>query len=136
MALRPKIFISHAKEDEKHAKAIHEFLSKRNTNPWISSENLLAGQNWRAGIEKAVFIIPVRLERCQIRHSRLSQLHYIDMFPDLDDGLERIYSTICTVMPNSWSGTEISRFEPARNVRVSTHPRYDPEPVPATAWAE
>ncbi len=37
-----------------------------------------------------VFLIPVRLDECRIPTRISREVHYIDMFPDWDAGLERI----------------------------------------------
>jgi hypothetical protein len=41
--------------------------------------------------EGRTFIIPVRLQICQPTHSRLQSLHWVDLFPHWDDGLQRIF---------------------------------------------
>lgn len=41
-----------------------------------------------------VFIIPVRLDECNLPQEELWNLHYVDMFPDWDAGVKRIFKTI------------------------------------------
>jgi len=43
--------------------------------------------------ESEVYLIAVRLD-CQVSDSRLKQIHYVDLFPDWDEGFRKILSTI------------------------------------------
>lgn len=40
--------------------------------------------------ESAIFLIPVRLDDCEPPHSRLLDLHTVDLFPDWDAGVTRL----------------------------------------------
>lgn len=42
--------------------------------------------------ESSIFIIPIRLNECQPSQERLSDLHWVDMFPDWQKGIEKILS--------------------------------------------
>lgn len=44
--------------------------------------------------ESNIFVIPIRLDNCKPEYQRLSELHWVDMFPDWEVGLGRILSTI------------------------------------------
>lgn len=44
--------------------------------------------------ESDVFIIPVRLDDTPIDHPRLKKLHYVDMFPNWEEGLAKILLTM------------------------------------------
>ena len=44
--------------------------------------------------ETAIFIIPVRLDDCNPTGKELQDLHWIDIFNDWDQGLEKIIKTI------------------------------------------
>jgi hypothetical protein len=44
--------------------------------------------------ESDVFIIPVRLDDCQVSYSKLKQIHYVDLFPDWHEGFKKILATI------------------------------------------
>ncbi|MFZ2471257.1 MAG: toll/interleukin-1 receptor domain-containing protein [Methanothrix sp.] len=128
------VFISYAHEDEYAAKKLYSDLKDAGVNPWIDTENLLPGQNWKIEIRKAikasryfiavlstnsvggkgfvqkevadalsildefpeseVFIIPVRLDDCQLSHEKLGELHWANMFPIWEDGLTKILSTL------------------------------------------
>lgn len=37
-----------------------------------------------------IFVIPARLEECEVRETRFAELNYIDLFPDLPRGLARL----------------------------------------------
>lgn len=41
-----------------------------------------------------VFLIPVRLDPCDVKEPALKELHYIDLFPSFLDGIERICEAI------------------------------------------
>jgi TIR domain len=41
-----------------------------------------------------IFIIPIRIEPCELLHREIKKLHYVDMFPDWDSGLQKIIKTI------------------------------------------
>ena len=47
-------FISHAKEDKKVALELHHDLKERGGKPWLDRINLIAGEDWRPSIEKAI----------------------------------------------------------------------------------
>lgn len=49
-----KIFISYASGDRAEAQKLHAFLVKQGTNPWLDTENLLPGQDWKMEISKAL----------------------------------------------------------------------------------
>jgi tetratricopeptide (TPR) repeat protein len=44
--------------------------------------------------ESAVYIIPVRLDDCQLAYEKLENIEYADMFPDWKRGLEKILQTM------------------------------------------
>lgn len=48
------VFISYAREDEKIARDLFDFLKRNGFSPWLDKENLLPGQNWELAIENAV----------------------------------------------------------------------------------
>lgn len=41
-----------------------------------------------------VFLVPVRLEDVTPRHAQLSELHWIDLFPDYGDGIHRLAESL------------------------------------------
>ena len=41
-----------------------------------------------------LYIIPARLNDCEVEDNRLNEIHYVDLFPDWDKGVNRILSTI------------------------------------------
>src|SRR5205085_4466725 len=44
--------------------------------------------------EGDIFLIPARLEECQIPYEELRSLHWVDLFPSFDKGVERIIRAI------------------------------------------
>jgi len=42
-----KIFISYVREDEKIAKQLFKDLKRRGLMPWINTEAMLLGQEWK-----------------------------------------------------------------------------------------
>jgi hypothetical protein len=49
-----KIFISYASGDRAEAQKLHLYLASQGTDPWIDTENLLPGQDWKMEISKAL----------------------------------------------------------------------------------
>ena len=124
------VFISYASEDYKAARKLYEDLKKGGLTPWLDKEILVAGQNWKTAINKAIkesryfipifssvsvakrgyiqkefkhaldvfdefpesqiFVIPVRLDACEIPFEKLKDIEYVDLFPDWDKGIQRI----------------------------------------------
>ena len=48
------IFLAHAKEDKEAVVHLYRQLRKRGYHPWLDTEDLLPGQNWRSEISKAI----------------------------------------------------------------------------------
>jgi hypothetical protein len=44
--------------------------------------------------ESRIFLIPIRLDECKPSHEKLKDLHWADMFPIWDKGLEKIISVL------------------------------------------
>ena len=44
--------------------------------------------------KKDIFIIPVRLDNCKPSHDRIKDLHWVDMFPDWEQGFQKILLSI------------------------------------------
>lgn len=44
--------------------------------------------------EPKIFLIPVRLEKCCPSHSALHELHWVDLFPSWDEGINKILQAI------------------------------------------
>jgi hypothetical protein len=49
--------------------------------------------------DSQIFLIPVRLAECEPIHERLRELQWLDLFPDLEDGLRRL-NKVFTFVPN------------------------------------
>lgn len=50
----PDIFISYAREDKNFAHKLYHDLRKNGVIPWLDSEDLLAGSNWKREISQAI----------------------------------------------------------------------------------
>jgi hypothetical protein len=62
--------------------------------------------------EEDIYIIPVRLDECEISYDKLKDRQYVDLFPDWDDGLERIFQSLGIIsQPDS---IEIPSVDPAQ----------------------
>lgn len=128
--MKPKVFISYAREDVNIAMKLYDDLKSAGVRPWMASKNILPGENWKRVIyhaieqseymllllssnstskrgfarkelrsaldmldefpEGKIFIIPVRLDDCEIFDERLQHIHWVDLFPSYSDGLNRI----------------------------------------------
>ena len=49
-----KIFISYASRDRAKAQELHAYLTAHGADPWLDTENLLPGQDWKMEIAKAL----------------------------------------------------------------------------------
>lgn len=49
-----KVFISYAKEDHTIAKQLYDDLKQANITPWLDSEDLIPGQNWKLVIPQII----------------------------------------------------------------------------------
>ncbi len=130
------IFISYMEEDQLIANKMYNDLRTSGVNPWIDSNDLLPGEKWKTGINKAIndssyflallsknsiskkgyvqkqqkialdvldeypddsiFVIPVRIDNCELNNDRLKKLKAIDLFPSYDDGLKQILNFLKT----------------------------------------
>ena len=54
MSDRIQIFLAHASEDQEKVIEIYDSLLKRGYAPWLDKKNLIAGQNWKKEIFKAI----------------------------------------------------------------------------------
>ena len=48
------IFLSYAREDEEKASKVYDVLKERGHNPWMDKRELVAGQDWKLEIRRAV----------------------------------------------------------------------------------
>src|SRR5918996_161270 len=48
------VFISYAREDKVAAARLYNDLRGAGVNPWIDTEDLLPGEDWRLGIRRAI----------------------------------------------------------------------------------
>ena len=49
-----KVFLCHSSEDKVEVRKICNWLHNENFEPWLDEEQLIAGQDWRLEIKKAV----------------------------------------------------------------------------------
>ena len=125
-----RVFICYAEEDKQVARRLYADLQQAGVKPWMDSEDLLPGQNWKLVISQVIkdssyviallsshslskrgfiqkemrraldmveelppgeiFVIPVRLDECTPLDERLQELHWVDLFPSYEEGLQRI----------------------------------------------
>jgi formylglycine-generating enzyme required for sulfatase activity len=50
-----KVFLCHAKEDKSAVRQLYIFLRKNGIDAWLDEEKLLAGQDWKLEIPKAIY---------------------------------------------------------------------------------
>lgn len=129
-----KVFISYAREDHETAKKLYYDLKAAEIEPWMDTEDLFPGQNWKATISQAInecryflalvsnnsltkkgfvqkelkialeildeypthdiFIIPIRIEKCEPAEEMLKTLNWADLFPSYKAGLKRLLSVL------------------------------------------
>ncbi len=65
---RPRVFLSHAKEDRAEVRKLYEALQEAGFEPWMDDEKLLPGQNWPRAIQRAIELSDFFLI-CFSRHS-------------------------------------------------------------------
>jgi len=56
--LKFQVFINYAREDWKIAKKIYDDLKRQGITPWLDTEDLLPGQDWREVISEAIKYCP------------------------------------------------------------------------------
>jgi hypothetical protein len=49
-----KVFLCHAHDDKAKTRELYRYLRKRGIQPWLDSEDLVGGQDWRVEIPKAI----------------------------------------------------------------------------------
>jgi hypothetical protein len=49
-----RVFISYAREDSEAANRLYNDLKMRGLDPWLDTQSLLAGQNWKRSIKEAL----------------------------------------------------------------------------------
>lgn len=146
-----QIFLAHASEDKASVLELYDRLKQKGYQPWLDKKSLIAGQNWREEIPKAVrssqifvacfsqrsvnkqgyiqrelrmalneyaekppgeiYLIPLKLEDCEIPDLRLDQLgvslrdlHWLDYWET--DGFESLVRAI---------EFQIGRLEPSES---------------------
>jgi hypothetical protein len=70
-----------------------ESVSKRG---FVQSELKTALEVLDTFPEEKIYMIPLRLDDCEVRDTRLAELHYVDLFPDFETGMAKVLTTIAT----------------------------------------
>lgn len=52
--IAPRIFLSCVREDTRRVETIYKFLKAAEFSPWLDTQDLLPGQDWKVEIEKAI----------------------------------------------------------------------------------
>ena len=60
--------------------------------------------------ENEIFVIPVRIEECDISDQRLKDLHYVDLFPEYEPGISKILVALGCGTTNSPKISTETRF--------------------------
>ena len=58
---------------------------------YIQKEFKYAIDNYDKFPESQIYIIPARLDDCQIPYEKLEDIQYVDLFPDWDKGINQIF---------------------------------------------
>jgi hypothetical protein len=61
---------------------------------YIQKEFKYAIDNYDKFPESQIYIIPARLDNCQIPYEKLEDIQYVDLFPDWDKGISQIFEAI------------------------------------------
>jgi SIR2-like domain/TIR domain len=61
---------------------------------YIQKEFKYAIDNYDKFPESQIYIIPARLDDCQIPYEKLEDIQYVDLFPDWDKGISQIFEAI------------------------------------------
>ncbi|MGH8627214.1 MAG: toll/interleukin-1 receptor domain-containing protein [Gammaproteobacteria bacterium] len=77
--------------------------------------------------ESAVFLIPVRLDDCEPAHSRLLDLHTVNLFPDWDAGVTRLLRALGAPRALSRASPPFSLtiLSPSNGARVAHATRFE-----------
>jgi tetratricopeptide (TPR) repeat protein len=132
------IFISYTREDSEAANRLYNDLKVAGLDPWLDTQSLLGGQNWKIAIKEAIknsryfipllssnsvekvgyvqkelkealevldefpkskiFVIPVRINECNVNDEKLKELHIVDLFPDWESGVKQILKSMDTAV--------------------------------------
>lgn len=96
-ALRPgenwKTAIKKAIEESRYFLA---FLSSNSVNRrgFVQKEIKIALEILDEFPESDIYIIPIRMDKCNPSHEKLKELHWVDMFPSWKEGIRKILSVV------------------------------------------
>lgn len=99
---RWKLEIKHAIRDSDYFLTV---LSKNSVNKrgFVQKEIKDALEKLDEVPETKVFIIPVRVDECRPSHPQLHELHWVDLFPSLENGINKI----CRAITSEYIACEI-----------------------------
>ncbi|MER5176509.1 MAG: hypothetical protein ABJB76_02925, partial [Candidatus Nitrosocosmicus sp.] len=60
---------------------------------YVQREFKYAIDNYDQFPESDIYIIPVRLDNCDIPFEKLEEIQHVDLFPDWDNGLNQIFES-------------------------------------------
>jgi hypothetical protein len=55
----------------------------------------------------SIYVIPARLDNCKVDDEKLADLHYVDLFPDWDKGVEKIIKAVSLEKKVNLSGSVV-----------------------------
>ena len=163
-----KIFISYAFADNALVGKVYEYLLSQGADPWLDTEKLLPGQDWKLEISKAldeadlillcltkrsvskegyvqkemrlaldralempegdIFLIPARLEECNLPYS-LKDYQWVDLFAE--NGMTRLVKSLNLraqkvgaqpLSPDGKPAPEIKKKKPAQKKKAASRP--------------
>ncbi len=88
-----------------------------NRRGFIHSETSEALRILEEYADSEIFVIPARLESCEVSHERLLDLHRVDLFPSWDDGV----AAICRVLLPSNAAAPVREVAPSLSVIVEKY---------------
>ena len=72
--------------------------------------------------ESKIYVIPCRLDDCEIPYDRLKDIEYIDLFPDWEDGIRRIIQSVTSETNNYGRETLKHEVKPPPNIQTGAQP--------------
>lgn len=82
--------------------------------------------------EGRIFLIPVRLNNCEPEFDKLKALHYVDLFPDWQDGLLKILSALKLIYPQESKSTINNALSPIPDFGIPSKFKFHNKKVPVS----
>jgi TIR domain-containing protein len=70
--------------------------------------------------ELEIFVIPCRLDDCEIPYEKLEDIEYVDLFPMWEDGIRRIIQSVTSETDNHGLGTVKHKVKPQPMVQTTS----------------